>query len=70
VIGAILQIIASFLRLIPGWREKRIDKIEGEWRNNHQAIDDDLGTQPWWVRQYNESVREDKRSRDGSDDGR
>ena len=67
MIGAILQIIASVLRFIPGWREKRIDKIEGEWRNNHDAIDRDLGPQPWWVRQYNESVREDKRSRDGSD---
>jgi len=61
VIGAILQIIASILRLIPGWREKRIDQIEGEWRNNHAAIDDDLGPKPWWVR-YNDTVNEDKRS--------
>jgi hypothetical protein len=70
VIGAILQIIASFLRLIPSWREKRIDKIEGEWRNNRDAIDRDLRTNAWWVRQYNDTVHEDKRSGDGSDDGR
>ena len=62
MIGAILNIIASVLRLIPGWREKRIDKIEGEWRNNNSAIDADLGPKPWWLRQYNESVDQDKRS--------
>jgi hypothetical protein len=61
VIGAILQIIASVLRLIPGWREKRIDKIEGEWRNNNSAIDDDLGPKPWWMRDNN-SGDQNKRS--------
>jgi hypothetical protein len=50
VIGAILNIIASILRLIPGWKEKRIDRAEGEWRNNRDSIDRDLGPQPWWVR--------------------
>jgi len=50
VIGAILNIIASILRLIPGWREKRIDRAEGDWRNNRDVIDRDLGPKPWWVR--------------------
>jgi len=50
VIGAILNIIASILRLIPGWKEKRIDRAENEWRNNRDAIDRDLGPRPWWVR--------------------
>ncbi|NDF50180.1 MAG: hypothetical protein EB116_08875 [Betaproteobacteria bacterium] len=66
MIGAILQIIASILRLIPGWREKRIDQIEGEWRKNNEAIDTDLGPKPWWVR-YNDTIDEDKRSGNGSD---
>jgi len=43
VIGAILQIIASFLRLIPGWYEKRVDKNATEWKNNREAIDRELG---------------------------
>ena len=42
--------MASILRLIPGWREKRIDRAEGDWRNNRDAIDRDLGPKPWWVR--------------------
>ena len=54
MIGAILNIIASILRLIPGWKEKRVDRAEGEWRNNRDSIDRDLGTNAWWVR-YNES---------------
>jgi len=50
VIGAILNIIASILRLIPGWKEKRIDRLEGDWKNNRDAIDRDLGPKPWWMR--------------------
>ena len=50
MIGAILNIIASILRLIPGWKEKRIDRIEGDWKNNRDAIDRDLGPRPWWMR--------------------
>jgi hypothetical protein len=61
VIGAILNIIASILRLVPGWKEKRIDSIEGEWRRNKDAINFDLGPKPWWVRD-NQSADEDKRS--------
>jgi hypothetical protein len=62
VIGAILNIIASILRLIPGWKEKRIDRAEGEWRNNRDSIDRDLGTVAWWVR--------DNQSNDEHDRGR
>ena len=50
MIGAILNIIASILRLIPGWKEKRIDRLEGDWKNNRDAIDRDLGPRPWWMR--------------------
>jgi hypothetical protein len=62
VIGAILNIIASILRLIPGWKEKRVDRAEGEWRNNRDAIDSDLGPNAWWVR-HNESGDEYDRGR-------
>jgi len=62
VIGAILNIIASILRLIPGWKEKRIDRAEGEWRNNRDSIDRDLGTVAWCVR--------DNQSHDEHDRGR
>ena len=50
MIGAILNIIASILRLIPGWKEKRIDRLEGDWKNNRDAIDRDLAPRPWWLR--------------------
>ena len=62
MIGAILNIIASILRLIPGWKEKRIDRAEGEWRNNRDSIDRDLGAVAWWVRD-NQSNDEHDRSR-------
>jgi hypothetical protein len=50
VIGAILQIIASVLRLIPGWYEKRVDKNATEWKDNREVIDRELGSVAWWVR--------------------
>ena len=50
MIGAILQIIASVLRLIPGWREKRVDKNATEWKDNREVIDRELGSVAWWVR--------------------
>ena len=62
MIGAILNIIASILRLIPGWKEKRIDRAEGEWRNNRDSIDRDLGPQPWWLR-HDDSDNEYDRGR-------
>ena len=60
MIGAILNIIASILRLIPGWKEKRIDRVEGEWRNNRDAIDRDLGPNAWWVRHDDPSNEHDR----------
>jgi len=63
VIGAILNIIASILRLIPGWKEKRIDRPEGEWNNNRDAIDRDLGPQPWWMRHDSDPDNEYDRGR-------
>ena len=68
MIGAILNIIASVLRLIPGWKEKRIDKLEGEWRNNRDAIDSELGTVAWWVRDHHAGNEHDRGSR-GTDEG-
>jgi len=63
VIGAILNIIASILRLIPGWKEKRVDRAEGEWRNNRDAIDSDLGPRPWWMRHDSDAGDEYDRGR-------
>jgi|TARA_R110000868_G_scaffold196162_1_gene442023 hypothetical protein len=50
VIGAIFNLIASILRLIPAWREKRVNNIEGEWKHNREAIERDLRGESWWVR--------------------
>jgi hypothetical protein len=32
VLRAILEIIAAVFRIIPGWKEKRTQNLEGEWR--------------------------------------
>ena len=50
MIGAIFNLIASILRLIPAWREKRVNNIEGEWKHNREAIERDLRGESWWVR--------------------
>jgi len=50
VIGAIFNLIASILRLIPAWREKRVSNIEGEWKHNREAIERDLRSESWWLR--------------------
>jgi hypothetical protein len=50
VIGAIFNLIASILRLIPAWREKRVNNIEGEWKHNREAIERDLRGESWWMR--------------------
>jgi hypothetical protein len=60
VIGAILQIIASFLRLIPGWKEKRTQNFESEWRNNRDAIERDLRGESWWVRNNDTNNKHDR----------
>ena len=50
MLRAILEIIAAVFRIIPSWKEKRTQNIEGEWRNNRDAINRDLGPDAWWVR--------------------
>jgi hypothetical protein len=50
VLRAILEIIAAVFRIIPGWKEKRTQNIEGEWRDNRNAIERDLRGKSWWVR--------------------
>lgn len=49
MLRAILEIIAAVFRLIPSWREKRVQNIEGEWRENRKAIERDLRGDSWWM---------------------
>ena len=62
MIGAILQIIASVLRLIPGWYEKRVDKNATEWKDNREVIDRELGSVAWWVRDNKSDNEHDRGS--------
>ena len=50
MLRAILEIIAAVFRLIPSWREKRVQNIEGEWKHNRDAIERDLRGGSWWLR--------------------
>jgi hypothetical protein len=50
VLRAILEIIAAVFRIIPGWKEKRTQNIEGEWKHNREAIERDLRSESWWLR--------------------
>jgi len=50
VLRAILEIIAAVFRIIPGWKDKRTQNLEGEWRHNRKSIDRDLRGDAWWVR--------------------
>jgi hypothetical protein len=50
VLRAILEIIAAVFRIIPGWKQKRTQNIEGEWRDNRTAIERDLRGESWWLR--------------------
>ncbi|NBW22310.1 MAG: phage portal protein, partial [Caulobacteraceae bacterium] len=58
MIGAILNIIASILRLIPGWKEKRIDRVEGRpvslsiW-NPAQTMVRVMDGEVWYVTYFN-----------------
>jgi hypothetical protein len=45
-------------RIIPGWKDKRTQNLEGEWRHNRKAIDRDLRGDAWWVRN-NDSSNQD-----------
>jgi len=50
VLRAILEIIAAVFRIIPGWKQKRTQNAESEWRENRKAIERDLRGDSWWVR--------------------
>ena len=58
MLRAILEIIAAMFRIIPCWKDKRTQNLEGEWRHNRKAIDRDLRGESWWVRN-NETSNED-----------
>jgi len=55
VLRAILEIIAAVFRIIPGWKEKRTQNLENDWRKNRDAIDSDLRGESWWLRNNNTS---------------
>jgi len=50
VLRAILEIIAAVFRIIPGWKEKRTQNLETDWRKNREAIERDLRSESWWLR--------------------
>jgi hypothetical protein len=55
VLRAILEIIAAVFRVIPGWKEKRTQNLENDWRKNREAIERDLRSESWWLRNNNTS---------------
>lgn len=59
MLRAILEIIAAVFRVLPSWREKRVDKNQAEWKDNREVIDRELGSVAWWVRD-NKSDNEHK----------
>jgi len=61
VLRAILEIIAAVFRIIPGWKEKRTQNLETDWRKNREAIDRDLPSESWWLRN-NDTSNPDNRS--------
>ena len=50
MLRAILEIIAAVFRIIPGWEQKRTQNAESEWRENRKAIERDLRSESWWLR--------------------
>ncbi len=50
MLRAILEIIAAVFRIIPGWKEKRTQNLETDWRKNREAIERDLRSESWWLR--------------------
>jgi len=50
VLRAILEIIAAVFRIIPSWKDKRTQNLENDWRKNREAIDRDLPSESWWLR--------------------
>jgi len=61
VLSAILEIIAVVCSIIPGWKEKRTQNLETDWRKNREAIDRDLHGGSWWLRN-NDTSNPDNRS--------
>ncbi len=55
MLRAILEIIAAVFRIIPGWKQKRTQNAESEWRENRKAIERDLRGESWWVRNIDTS---------------
>jgi len=62
VLRAILEIIAAVFRIIPGWKEKRTQNLENDWRKNRKAIDSDLPGESWWLRNNDTSNKHDRGS--------
>ena len=50
MLRAFLEIIAAVFRIIPGWKDKRTQNLEDDWRKNRDAIDGDLRNESWWLR--------------------
>jgi hypothetical protein len=61
VLRAILEIIAAVFRIIPGWEQKRTQNLETDWRKNREAIERDLRSESWWLRN-NDTSNPDNRS--------
>jgi hypothetical protein len=62
VLRAILEIIAAVFRIIPGWKEKRTQNLENDWRKNREAIERDLRSESWWLRNNDTSNPDDRSS--------
>jgi hypothetical protein len=62
VLRAILEIIAAVFRIIPGWKEKRTQNLETDWRKNREAIERDLRSESWWLRNNDTSNPNDRGS--------
>ena len=62
MLRALLEIIAAVFRIIPGWKDKRTQNLEGDWRKNRDAIDGDLHNESWWVRNNDTSNKHDRGS--------
>jgi hypothetical protein len=50
VLRAILEIIAAVFRIIPSWKDKRTQNLENDWSKNREAIERDLRSESWWLR--------------------
>ena len=62
MLRALLEIIAAVFRIIPGWKQKRTQNADGEWRKNREAIERDLRSESWWLRNNDTSNPHDRDS--------